>query len=62
MRLIQSLLTFRFVVKEVLNFAGGTIVSDNSEALIIHVQNEILTLTRASMSVLSFEIVDRHSP
>lgn len=44
MRAVSSLLTFRFVVKEVLNFASGTIEGNNSEALIVHVQDEILTL------------------
>ena len=44
MRLTQSLHTFRLVVKEMLDFAGGTIVRNDGEALIIHVENEVLAL------------------
>lgn len=62
MRTVSSLLTLGFVVKEVLDFAGGTVVGDDGEALIVHVHDEILTLTCASMSVQSFEYADCHSP
>ena len=62
MRLTQSLHTFRFVVKEVLDFARGTIIGDDGKTLIIHVQNEVLALERVLMSILSSENVARHSP
>lgn len=37
-------LTFRLVSKEMINFAGSTIVCDNGETLVVHVQDQILAL------------------
>lgn len=37
-------LTLSFVGQKVVNFAGGTVVCDDSEALVVHVENQVLTL------------------
>ena len=39
-------LTLSFIGKEVVNLAGCAIVGDNSEAFVIHVENEILALKK----------------
>lgn len=37
-----NLCSFRFIVQEVVHFAGGAIVRTHDEAMIVHVENEIL--------------------
>ena len=39
-----SSFTLGLVFKEVVDLAGGTVVSDNGEALVVHVEDEILAL------------------
>ena len=39
--------TLGLVRKEVVNFAGGTVVGDNGEALVVHVEDQVLTLEKA---------------
>jgi len=37
-------LTLGFVLQKVVNLGGGTVVSANDEAVVVHVQNQVLTL------------------
>lgn len=39
-------LTLSFIGKEVIDLAGCAVVGDNSEAFVIHVENEILALEK----------------
>ena len=43
-KLVPGLPTFGFVLKEVLHLAGGTVVRDNGETLVVHVEDEVLAL------------------
>lgn len=38
--------TLCLILKESIDLAGGTIVGNNGEALVVHVQNQVLTLHR----------------
>lgn len=37
-------LTLGFVLQEVVDFAGGSVISDDIKALVVHVQNQVLAL------------------
>jgi hypothetical protein len=37
-------LTLGLVLQEVINLGGGAVVSDNGEALVVHVQDQVLAL------------------
>lgn len=44
-------LTFGFVGEEIVNLGGGSVVGNNGEALIVDVQNEVLTLSKREIAV-----------
>lgn len=44
---IDEPITFGLVLEKVVNFAGSTVICDNIEAFIVHVENQILTLRRS---------------
>ena len=41
----KAYLTLGLVFEEVVDLAGGTVVSDNGEALVVHVEDEVLALS-----------------
>ena len=42
----DAMVTFCLIGKEVVNFGGCTIVGDDNEAFIVHVEDQILTLLK----------------
>jgi len=44
---IDEPITFGLVLEKVVNFAGSTVICDDIEAFIVHVENQILTLRRS---------------
>ena len=43
--------TFGLVCEEVIDFAGSTVVCNNIETLVIHVENQVLTLGDGTQSM-----------